>query len=208
MNKPALLLALATTLAASSALGAGAGREIQMWVDENGVTHYGDAPPPEAVKQGTTVLNKQGVAVRQIPRQLSPEEAAAARQQQEEASRRRAQDSFLLSTYTRATDIERARDDQLALIDSHIELARGSLASSEQKLESLRDRMANFRPYSATATRRVPDALAAEVVHALGERRSMQETVSRHEQRKTEVRAKFDADIARYKELISRPSIR
>lgn len=208
MNKRAVLFAVAATLATTSVLVSAAGRDIRMWTDEKGEVHYGDAPPPEAVKHGTTILNPQGVPVKTIPRQLSPEEAAVQRKQQEEASRRRAQDSFLLSTYTRVTDIERARDDQLALIDSHIELARGSLASSEQKLESLRNRMSGFRPYSTSATRRVPDALAAEVVQALGERRSMQETLSRHEQRREEVRAKFEADIERYKELISRPSIR
>ena len=35
-----------------------------------------------------------------------------------------------------------------------------------------------------------------------------QEVLDGHEKRKSEVRAKFDADIARYRELINRPSIR
>lgn len=207
MKRQAILIAVATSIAMSVA-GA-AGREYQRWVDEKGVVHYGDAPPPEAAKSQRAVLNDQGVVVKEIPKQKTPEEAAAAQQELENAARRKAQDSFLLTTYTKVNDIERARDDQLGLIDSHIELARGSLASSDQKLQSIRGRMDNFKPYSTAAgARRLPDALAAEAVQALSERRSMQETLARHEQRKEEVRAKFDADISRYRELISRPQIR
>jgi hypothetical protein len=207
MKNRLVLLAVAASIALP--LATAAEREIQRWVDENGVVHLGDAPPPNATKNGGTVLNRQGVVIREIPKQMTPEEASAAQQQIEDAARRKAQDSFLLKTYTRVSDIERARDDQLTLIDSHIELARGSLGSSDQKLGSLRSRMGRFRPYAPAPTApRVPDALAGEVVQALSERRSMEDALARHEQRKMETRAKFDADIARYRELISRPSIR
>lgn len=207
MNKRLVLIAVATSLAAS--LAGAAGREIQQWTDENGVTHWGDAPPPEATKNGGTVRNAQGVIIKEYPKQMSPEEAAKAQQEIENAARRKAQDSFLLTTYTKVEDIARARDEQLALIDSHIELARGSLASSDQKLQSLRGRMGNFKPYSSAANaRRLPDALAGEAVQALSERRSMEETMARHEQRKNDVRDKFDADITRYRELVNRPSMR
>lgn len=207
MKRQAILIAVATSIAMSVA--SAAGREYQRWVDEKGVVHYGDAPPPEAAKSQRAVLNDQGVVVKEIPKQKTPEEAALAQQELENAARRKAQDSFLLTTYTKVNDIERSRDDQLGLIDSHIELARGSLASSDQKLQSIRGRMGNFKPYSAAAgARRLPDALAAEAVQALSERRSNQETLARHEQRKEEVRAKFDADISRYRELVSRPQMR
>lgn len=209
MRPRPVLLALATSLVLISAMTDAAQRTIQRWVDENGVVHYGDAPPPEAVKSGRTVLNEQGVAVREIPRQMTPDEAAEAQKKRDEEARRRAQDSFLLTTYTRAADIERVRDDRLALIDAQIELARSSLAASEQRLESLRKRMGNFRPYSnSTNARRLPDALAGEVVQALGERRSVQATLARHQARREETSAEFEADIVRYRELTSRPSIR
>src|SRR5690606_11810480 len=166
-----LLARAASALACAPATAAD--RTIQRWVDEKGVVHYGHAPPPEAVKTDRTLLNSQGVPVGQIPRQLTPEEAAAAQKQREEEARRRAQDSFLLTTYTRVSDIERLRDDQLGLIDAQIELAKSSLAASDEKLKALERRMSNFRPYSTTPNaRRLPDALVGEVVQALGERRS------------------------------------
>lgn len=208
MKPHIVLFALAASLAHATVVHSAEGT-IRKWVDANGVTHYGDAPPPEAIRNGSAVLNEQGVVVRNIPRQKTPEEAAAERRQQEEEARRRAQDSFLINTYTKVGDIERLRDDQLALIDSQIELARGSVTSNEQRLEALKKRMSNFRPYSTSETaRRLPDPLAAEVVQTLGERRSLQDTLAGLETRRTETRGKFDADIARYQQLTNRPSIR
>lgn len=176
--KTPLVVAVATSVVLlCTSLGA-AESSIRRWVDENGVTHITDAPPPEAAGKGGEILNRRGVPVREVPRQLTPEEAAAAQKQLEEEARRKAQDSFLLTTYTKVADIERVRDDQLALIDSHIELARGSVTSNEERLASLRQRMGNFKPYSQAANaRRVPDALANEAVAALAERRSTQEVL-------------------------------
>jgi hypothetical protein len=208
MKPHIVLFALAASLAHASVADT-AERNIRSWVDANGVTHYGDAPPPEAIKNGSVVLNEHGVVVRNIPRQMTPEEATEARRQQEEEARRRAQDSFLINTYTKVGDIERLRDDQLALIDSQIELALGSVTSNEQRLESLKKRMASFRPYSAAENaRRLPDPLAAEVVQTLGERRTLQQTLAGLETRREETRGKFGADIARYQQLTNRPSIR
>jgi len=207
--KPGRFLFALATSAALAGTAVAAERTIQRWVDENGVVHYGDAPPPEATRTDRTVLNRQGVPVRQIPGQMTPEEAAAAQKRREDEARRKSQDTFLLTTYTRVEDIERARDEQLALIDAQIELASSSLAASEQTLETLRRRMGNFRPYSSAANaRRVPDTLVGEAVQALGERRSVRETLQRHQARREETRAKFDADVIRYRELTTGPSIR
>lgn len=204
-----VLIALSTSAALACMLVGAAERTIQKWVDENGVVHFGHAPPPDAVKTDRTVLNAQGVPVGQIPRQRTPEEAAAEQKRREEEERRRAEDTFLLTTYTRVADIERLRDDQLSLIDAQIELARSSLAAIDEQIQALARRMSNFRPYSSSPNaRRLPDALAGEVVQALGQRRSLKETLARHEQRREETRAKYQGYITRYLELTSRPTIR
>jgi len=207
MQRP-LLFALATGLVLTGLAGA-AERTIQKWTDEHGNVHYGDAPPPEAVKDGRTILNQQGVPVQQIPKQMTPDEAAAAKALREEQDRRKKQDSFLLMNFTQVADIERARDERLNQIDGQLQLARTSLVNSEERLKVLSKRMSGFRPYSSAASaRRVPDALAGEVIQALGERRSMQQTVARHEADQAATRAKYDADIARFRELTTRPTLR
>jgi hypothetical protein len=86
-----------------------------------------------------------------------------------------------------------------------MELARTSLASIDQRLAQQEARLRKFRPYSSSANAlRVPDPLAAEVVRALSERRSMETQLQRYEADKSEWQASFGADIARFKELTAR----
>src|SRR6185369_52645 len=46
------------------------------WVDENGVTHYGDSVPAQYAKKETHTLNKQGMEVARTEAQKSAEELA------------------------------------------------------------------------------------------------------------------------------------
>ncbi len=211
-----LLLALASSaLFAGVSLDAGAaqprksdpGRAVKAykWVDKDGVTHYGDTVPPEYSEQGREELNSQGVPLREVQRQLSPAEAKVAQQRAADEQKRRQHDAFLLNTYTRVSDIEQVRDERVALIDGQMELARGTLAVSDQRITTLQARMVNFRPYSAAPTaRRVPDQLAEEVVRTLSERRSMQAQLQQREKEKAEQVSGFAEDIARYRELTNR----
>ena len=172
------------------------------WVDDQGVTHYGDAVPPEYAQQERSELNSQGVEVNRTQAQMTPEQAAVAQQSAAEEARKRQRDQFLLTTYTTASDIEQLRDERLALLDGQMSIARGSIASLDSRLQALEKRMSSFSPYSKVATaRRMPDQLAEEVVRALRERRSLDETLTARDKEKSELRAQFDADLARYREL-------
>jgi hypothetical protein len=204
MSKSSVLIALATGVLVMVPAGncdAAGGRSYK-WVDSNGVTHYGDMVPPEYSAQARAELNKQGVAVRQHARQLSPTEAADAQKIAAEEARRRQHDTFLRLTYTKVGDIEQLRDERVALIDGQMELARGSITTSDQRLKALEGRMLRFSPYMQGA-RRLPDQLAEEVSRTLSERRSLLAALQSREKEKAELRAEFDADIERYRELTS-----
>jgi hypothetical protein len=197
-----MLLACATTMAWSQA-------RAYKWVDKEGVVHYGDMIPPEYAEQARQELNRQGVPVRDYPRQLSASEAEAAQKAEAEEKRRKQRDTSLLTNYTKVSDIEQLRDERIALIDGQMELARGSLATADQQLNALRTRMSSFKPYSsASNARRLPDQLAEEVVRALSERRSMNAQLEQRARERAEQLAAFNADIARFQELTSRPKSR
>jgi Domain of unknown function (DUF4124) len=179
------------------------------WVDEQGVTHYGQVVPPEFATRDRAELNGRGVPVRQFPRQLSPAEAEDAQKSAADTARMRQHDSFLLQTYTKVSDIENLRDERMALIDGQMEIARGSIAAADQRMQSLETRIKNFYPYSKLPNaRRLPDQLAEEVVRTMNERRMLDTALQKREKEKTEVRSEFDGDIARYRELTSRPKSR
>ncbi|MGC4028980.1 MAG: DUF4124 domain-containing protein [Steroidobacteraceae bacterium] len=197
-------LPLLLILAMTQALAAERGKSgpTYKWVDDKGVTHYGDVVPPEYARQSRSELNSQGVTVREFPAQMSEAEAAEAQKSAAEQARRRQHDQFLLTTYTRATDIEQLRDERLALIDGQMRLAQGSIESVDGRLQALEGRMRGFKPYSTNAgARRLPDQLAEEVVRTLHEKRSLEESLAAREAEKKELRERFDADLARYREL-------
>lgn len=206
---PALLLAAALLVlvplsAVAASQSADKGGRTYKWVDKDGVTHYGDSVPPEYSTSSRSELNSQGVEVNKLPAQMSSDEAARAQAAAAEESRRRQHDMFLLNTYTSTADIEQLRDERVALIDSQLQVARGSIASLEDRMKGLVTRMQGFKPYSEKPTaRRMPDRLAEEVVSAMQERRTLEETVAARNKDRDELRAEFDADLARYRELTS-----
>jgi len=207
ISRPELVLAISALLvpAFAAAADASKGTRSYRWVDEHGVTHYGDAVPPEYAAQGRSELNAQGVEMKQYPRQLSPDEASAAQKNAAEEAKQRQHDAFLLNTYTRVADIEQLRDERTGLVDGQIMVARGSIDGNRQRLAELERRMRVFRPYSdVPSARRMPDQLAEEIVRTLKERDSLHELLASHEAQKLAQRAQFDADIARYRELTLR----
>jgi hypothetical protein len=182
------------------------GGKTYKWVDENGITHYGDSVPAASAPQGRSELNSQGVEVKQVPKQLSGTEADKAQQAAAEKARSRQHDSFLMTTYTSAKDIEQLRDERLALVNGQMDIARGSVEQTNLRLAALETRMRSFKPWAtAPNARRLPDQLIEEVVRTLQERNSLQATLTSREREKKDMRAQFDADLTRYRELTEGP---
>jgi hypothetical protein len=204
---PVLLVAAA--LAANAAHGASnpgsstkKGGIAYRWVDEHGVVHYGDNIPPQYASQDRTVLNSDGIEVGHLDGQKTPEQAAADARSRAESLKQRQHDSFLVSTYTSVKDIE-------ALRDARLDQMQGQHAAAEQYVESLRARLGslqaralNFRPYSANPdARRMPDDLAENLVRTLDEMRTQSRSLATRSEEEKDLRAQFDADIERYRQL-------
>ncbi len=199
------VLATSLVLACTMAVAATSKAKPKKWIDKDGVVHYGDTVPPEYVSQGYEELNAQGVPKVMVPRQPTREEADAAARAAAEEKKSNARDAFLLHSYTRWEEIAQLRDERIALIESQMELARTSIAGTDQRLAAQQARLRNFRPYSSSANaQRVPDRLAAEVVRTMSERRSMVTQLGKYEEDKAKQQATFDSDISRYKELTKR----
>lgn len=172
------------------------------WTDEQGVVHYGDHIPPQYAKRERAVLNAQGVEVGRQEAQKTPEQQAADAQARAALMRQKQHDAFLITTYTSVKDIE-------ALRDLRLDQLRGQRAAAEQYVETLRTRLSslqtralNFRPYSAhTDARRMPDDLAENLVRTVNEMREMTGALTAKAEQEAALRAQFDADIERYREL-------
>jgi uncharacterized protein DUF4124 len=195
-------LLAATGAYAQKSSGSTSGRQAYKWVDEHGVTHYGDSVPSEYSQREQHVLNSQGVEVQKHQAEMTPTEAAAYAAKQKDESRRRTHDMFLLSTYPSVKEIENVRDQRMDQINGQISAAEAYISSLTTRVEGLKQRAQLFAPYNTKpGARKMPDDLAEEMVRALSELRTQNSALS---QRRTELQAvvdQFDGDISRFKEL-------
>jgi Domain of unknown function (DUF4124) len=172
------------------------------WVDEQGVVHYGDNIPPQYANKEKTLLNSEGVEVGRLDGQKSPEQQATDARDHAALAKQKQHDAFLVTTYTSVKDIE-------ALRDARLDELKGQRAATEQYTDSLRVRLAslqtramNFQPYSPRAdARRMPDDLAEDLVHTVNELREQTSALAARNEEESALRAQFQSDIERYREL-------
>jgi len=203
----AVLLGAAALLAAAAYAAPSSSKQggiAYKWVDEQGVVHYGDHIPPQYAQQDREVLNSQGVPVGHVEAAQTPEQAAAAALKKAELFKQRQHDSFLISTYTSVKDIEALRDVRLDQLQGQRTAAEQYVESLRSRLGSLQLRAVSFQPYSANPdARRMPDDLAENLVRTLNEVRVQSAALAAKSEEEKTLRAQFDADIQRYRELHS-----
>jgi hypothetical protein len=172
------------------------------WVDENGVTHYGDAVPPQYSKKESAILNKQGMEIGRISAQKTPEQLAEEARQQEEVIRQKQHDTFLLTTYPNVKDIESLRDERLEQISGQRRAAEAYIEGLHSRLSALQSRAMSFKPYNESPkARRLPDDLAEDLMRTLNEMRSQRTALNAKDHEEATLRQQFQADIDRYREL-------
>ncbi|HEX4648964.1 MAG TPA: DUF4124 domain-containing protein [Steroidobacteraceae bacterium] len=172
------------------------------WVDEQGVIHYGDHIPPQYAKRDRALLNAQGVEVGHLEGQRTPQQLAEEARQRSAQIRQRQHDAFLITTYTSVKDIE-------ALRDSRLDQLKGQRVAAEQYVDTLRSRLAGlqsraltFKPYNTRPeAHRMPDDLAENLVRTVNDLNVQTHTLAAKNEEETELRAQFQADIERYREL-------
>src|SRR5689334_17515904 len=190
-------LCLAGTLAHAAGEGV-----AYRWVDENGVVHYGDRLPPEYAKKESAILNKQGVEVRRNEAQRTAEQIAEDQKRAEAMLRQKQHDAFLLTTYTSVKDIEALRDERLGQISGQRRAAEAYVEGLHARLNNLQTRAKNFAPYNdKPGARRMPDDLAEDLVRTMNEMKVQKTALEAKDAEESALRAQFQADIERYREL-------
>jgi hypothetical protein len=199
------LLAAAASLTASAAFAAsptGSGKATYRWVDDQGVVHYGDQIPPEYAGKDREIMNPQGVPVGHLDGQKSAEQVAAEARARTAIIKQKQHDTFLVTTYTSVKDIEALRDQRLEQLKTQRVAGQQYVESLRARLGALQTRAMGFRPYSANAAARaMPDDLAEDLVRTLNEMRTQTGDLASKGEEEAQLRAQFQADIERYREL-------
>lgn len=177
---------------------------LYKWVDEQGVTHYGDTIPPQYAGQGRSELDRSGMTVKRVPAALTPEQRKAKeeaaleqKRQQQEALERKRRDTALLDSYSNVGEIDLARDRNLQHEDALIQ-------STQLRLKAVQARLAGYRKREAAlakAGRPAPPDLAEDSAAAKRESDALGESLRRQQQEREAIRLRYEADKQRYREL-------
>jgi len=197
MSLPVFIFLICTSFSVQSAT-------IKCWTNKEGVRECGTSVPPEYAQQGHEELNEQGRVVGETERAKTKEEIEEAnrlaaielekKKAEEEKIRR---DKILLDTYTKVEDIEKVRDDNIRVIQSRITLTKSRIDKTQADLDKRIQAAAD-----AERDGNKPNEALLKDIDTLRKRIKInQEFIAEREKEIETVRANYNSDIDRFKEL-------
>ncbi|MGD8430907.1 MAG: DUF4124 domain-containing protein [Ectothiorhodospiraceae bacterium] len=201
---------LAVTVLAVLVVGPVKAGKLYKWVDDQGNVHYSDTVPPDEAKKRRKreVKSDTGQTVETIEPPPTREELQArerARKKAEEERRRQEavrarqqeRDQALLMTYQSVADMERARDDRLAAMESQITLIQSRIDKLETQLAKQRKQAARME----RSGRGDPGPVYAQIRQLRGNIEDNRRFIEEKRQAQQRLREEFDQDIKRFREL-------
>ncbi len=211
LNIPGFSLAVTLALVLCVLSAPVSSASLYKWIDENGQVRYSDRLPPSQVKKKHQQLSKQGVVLSTTEDARSEEEIAEELEKQQALESERAEqarlkqiqdkkDQVLLLTFSSAEEIDLAREDRLAVVDSVIRLIEKSIASTQTKLDELQ---ANADEVYLSQGKEVPGGLAQKIEHFTRKIENREAQLELKLDEKAKINARFDSDLERFRLLKS-----
>lgn len=205
-GKQILMILLAGTLTIPATSLAG----IKCWTNRDGVRECGNVVPPEYAQQETKTLNNRGVVLDVKARAKTPEEIEAekekkateaekAAEEKRKKDEQAAYDRMLLATFTTEQDLIASRDRKFSAMDATIEITRATIEGFKRKLNEMKSKAAQ----QERSGRPISDDLKEDMASMQKQIKEKEEYIEYSEREKEQLRAKYDADLKRYRELTS-----
>ena len=170
--------------------------------DEKGRSIMGQAIPPECMDADVDVLDKTGRVVRTIPGRQSMEQINQQKADVEAVKALQQRDRTLLATYLTVEDIERLRDQRVEQLEQQALVTRQYIVNLRAREARLMQDSQRYRPYSPKPNAPpLPQQVAAELVNTVNGLQVYEQELTKNMTEQQQLRAEFDADIARFKEL-------
>lgn len=186
-------------LAFSSAVEA----KLYKWVDDKGVTHYGEVIPPEYNPKNSASLNDKGRLVKKNDdadnkeRLINAEDEAKKRIDHEAKLEQRRKDAALLNTFTNEKEIDLARDRNLHQIESVINSVRSLQKTAQENLKHYQQEAEERK----RANKKIPASLQADITESENKLAKLQQDLVKAQEKSAAVKASYDADKLRFREL-------
>lgn len=185
------------------AICANAEAKLFKWVDDNGVTHYGETIPPEYANKDAARLSDKGRVEKRIEK-LTPEEKQA--KEAEDAKKKTEQqatveakrrDAALLGSYSNEKEIDLARDRALQQVQARVDSYTTMSKSAQDSLAGLRKEQADVEKQG----KKLPKSLLEDIAEGEARVAKAQKDLAQSEQEMIAVKARFEADKLRFREL-------
>jgi hypothetical protein len=175
---------------------------VYKWTDDQGIVHYSDQMPADAVNKGGTVFDKQGRQIKKIDATLTPAQVKAKEAEderlrllakaQEDKSRR---DLALMQSYTSEEEIDFARSRALLAVESQLKSAETYIADLTKRQQELR------KDKLAYGTKPVPATLDTELTGLDEELARQDKVLAQRRSEITAINAKYESDKLRWREI-------
>ena len=199
MIRSKLLVALIVGLTFSLPVAA----KLYKWVDDQGITHYGETIPPEYADKSRDELNQAGRVTKKgtalTPEERRAKEQADAQKLEDEkaALEQKRHDQTLTNTYSNVKEIDLARSRSLQQVDARINSINSQLKMTSNNLLGLQNEADGY----TKANKAIPASLQEDLLDSQTRVNRLQQNLEKSLAEKAAVEARYDADKARYQEL-------
>ncbi|BCM26100.1 hypothetical protein ZMTM_23590 [Methyloradius palustris] len=173
-------------LAADTKAGSG---KILKWVDDKGITHYGDSIPSQYADRDNSEINSQGITIRK--NHIKPKEQTVLEIANQDQTRR---DRALLASYTTEQEIDLARDRNL-------EMDVIAIDGLKQRHETVSKKLADNQKLADgfnTRKKPIPQFLSDNLQDSQAELARIDLQMKSHQDNMDAVRQRFDNDKQRF----------
>ena len=177
--------------------------KLYKWVDDKGVTHYGEVIPPEYTNKSNVLLSDKGRLIKRneeinnTERRANEEDEAKKRIDNEAKIELSRKDKALLNTFSNEKEIDLARDRNLHQVES--------LISSIQSLQkSARESLKNYQQEAEErkrAGKKLHASLQADITESENKLAKLQLDLVKAQEKAASVKASYEADKMRFREL-------
>lgn len=196
MIKTKILFAV---LALFAVFSTAAEAKLYKWVDNKGETHYGEVIPPEYADRDRVQIEKgHEVKPTDKPKAATPTSAAKTPEDLEQERR----DQALLGTFSNEGEIDLARDRNLQQVNARINSIQERLKTAQADLTAYQKEKNDM----VKAGKPVDKVLQEQIDQAAAKQAKLQDDLVKSQAEAEAIKARYDADKKRYRELTSTPA--
>jgi Domain of unknown function (DUF4124) len=177
--------------------------KLYKWVDDKGVTHYGEVIPPEYANKSNELLSDKGRLIKRTEeinnkeRRPNEQDEAKNRIDNEAKLELSRKDKALLNTFSNEKEIDLARDRNLRQVESLISSIQSLQKGAQESLMNYQQEAADRK----LAGRKLPASLQADITEGADRLTKLQLDLVKAQEKAATVKANYEADKMRFREL-------